>query len=71
VKASLTLNGSDVALAVKEYVERNGWIVAGTVSLSACESHDPRGERTGYAVSATVDVETRATMGRGGGGIEK
>lgn len=61
MKATLGLKADEIRAAIKEYVERRGWQVSGVVRLEAQEETDMRGERTGFILTSSVDVEPAQT----------
>lgn len=64
MNATLTLSEEEVKKAVSVWVTSQGVWQVKSVTMSATESHDMRGERMGYSVSATCAVEP---MSRGSG----
>lgn len=56
MKATLKLSESEIMAAIREYVERNGWQVAGDITLSHSENYDSRNQPMGALYSAALDV---------------
>jgi hypothetical protein len=54
VRASITITQSDMETAIKEYVQRQGWVVDGRVQLSHDTDNDRGMSSTSY--SATMSV---------------
>lgn len=59
--ATITIEQKDIDAAIKEYIERHGWTVRGTVSLSyvAGDGREPS------SYSATVRVQPRRVDSEG------
>jgi hypothetical protein len=58
MNATRTLTNSEIQQAIKEFVEREGWSVAGTPMVSHTESDGPMGG-TAYSAAVTVEPPTR------------
>lgn len=56
MNATIKLNNGELQRAIKEYVEREGWAVSGTPSISHSTDNDRGMGSTTY--SATIDVQT-------------
>lgn len=60
MKIEMTLRGDEIREALKEYLDRRGFVVKGDIKLDASPASDYLDRPTGgHAVSARMEVETK------------